>query len=162
MLKCINATFDCPYQSTMKITEYKDSYKDRCIEIFESNLPGFFADDEKRLFIDYLDKFGSENYYVVKKDSNIVACGGIYFDEKTNTAGLAWGMVHADFQSRGIGKEFTTYRIDLLKATFPGSKYEIETSQHTAAFYRKLGFVTDEVIIDGFGKGFDKYNMSMG
>jgi predicted GNAT family N-acyltransferase len=80
---------------------------------------------------------------------------------KTNSGGLAWGMVHADFQDRGIGKKFTTYRIDLLKTAYSGSKYEIETSQHTAAFYGELGFVTDEVIIDGFGKGFDKYNMSM-
>lgn len=145
----------------MEITDYKDSYKNSCIEIFESNLPVFFADDEKALFIEYLDKFAGENYYVVKKDGNIIACGGIYFDEKTNSGGLAWGMVHADFQGRGIGRKFTTYRIDLLKTAYPGSKYEIETSQHTTAFYRKLGFVTDEIIIDGFARGFDKYNMSI-
>lgn len=146
----------------MKIINYTKIFREDCIEIFRSNLPKFFAIEELQLFENFLEDDTEENYFVVKIDGQVVGCGGFFLDTRDNMAGLSWGMVHADYHGRGIGKAFTQYRIDLLKKTYPTLPYKIETSQHTAEFYKKNGFRTVDVVPDGFGKGIDKYTMIMG
>lgn len=146
----------------MKIINYTKIFREDCIEIFRSNLPKFFAIEELQLFENFLDNDTEENYFVVKIDGQVVGCGGFFLDTRDNMAGLSWGMVHADYHGKGIGKAFTQYRIDLLKKTYPTLPYKIETSQHTAEFYKKNGFRTVNIVPDGFGKGTDKYTMIMG
>ncbi|MCS4301024.1 GNAT family N-acetyltransferase [Chryseobacterium sp. BIGb0232] len=145
----------------MKIINYTKIFREDCIKIFKSNLPKFFAIEELPFFEDFLDQYTEENYFVVKMDGQVVACGGFFLDTKNNVAGLSWGMVHADYHGKGIGKALTQYRIDLLKKTYPSLPYKIETSQHTAEFYKKNGFKTVEIVPDGFSKGIDKYIMIM-
>lgn len=145
----------------MLIIKYKPIFRDRCIEIFNSNLPKFFAPEELQLFETFLDRDIKDNYYVVKHDDQVVACGGIFLEQETDEAGLSWGMVHSQYHQKGIGKWFTQYRIDLLMKLYPAKTYKVETSQHTAAFYEKNGFKTIEMIPDGFGKGIDKYTMKI-
>lgn len=147
--------------SSMNILKYTPAFREQCIAIFESNLPKYFAPEEKQLFIDWLDNGTAVGYYVVEINEQIIACGGIYLDQPNNEGGLSWGMVHAAWHKQGIGKQFAQHRIELLKATYPARVYRIETSQHTAPFYEKLGFKTAEIIKNGFGEGLDKYNMSL-
>jgi GNAT superfamily N-acetyltransferase len=122
----------------MLIEKYLPVLRAECIEIFKSNLPKFFAPEELQLFEDFLDHDIEDNYYVVKDDGQVLACGGIFLDEETEEAGLSWGMVHSGYHLKGIGKLFTKYRIDLLKKTYPTRNYKVDTSQHTAAFYEKM------------------------
>lgn len=145
----------------MKILKYTSAFKAQCLEIFKSNMPKFFAVEEEKLFIDFLDHDIEDNYYVVEKDGAIVACGGVFLDEDSDEAGLSWGMVHSGQHKTGIGKLLTEYRIELLKEVYPDKVYKVDTSQHTAGFYLKRGFKTVEVIPDGFAKGIDKYVMKM-
>lgn len=145
----------------MLIIKYTPVFREKCIEIFKSNLPKFFAPDELQLFEAFLDHDIEDNYYIVKDNGHILACGGIFLDKKTDEAGLSWGMVHAEHHLKGIGKLFTQYRIDLLKKLYPTKAYKLDTSQHTAVFYEKNGFNTVGIIPDGFGKGIDKYIMKM-
>lgn len=145
----------------MTILKYTPDFKQKCIAVFESNMPKFFAQEELQLFVDFLDHEIEDNYYVAELDGNIVACGGIFLDKVSDEAGLSWGMVHADQHKKGIGKAFTDYRINLLKKAYPDKVYKVDTSQHTAGFYLKRGFKTVEVIPDGFAKGLDKYVMKM-
>lgn len=145
----------------MLIIKYIPVFREKCIEIFKSNLPKFFAPDELQLFEAFLDHDIEDNYYIVKDNGHILACGGIFLDKKTDEAGLSWGMVHAEHHLKGIGKLFTQYRIDLLKKLYPTKAYKLDTSQHTAVFYEKNGFNTVGIIPDGFGKGIDKYIMKM-
>lgn len=145
----------------MLIEKYTPVLRAECLKIFKSNLPKFFAPEELQLFEDFLEHDIEDNYYVVKYDGQVLACGGIFLDEETDEAGLSWGMVHSGYHLKGIGKLFTEYRIDLLKSVYPTKTYKVDTSQHTAAFYEKNGFKTVDVVRDGFGKGIDKYIMKM-
>ncbi len=145
----------------MKIINYTKIFREDCIKIFKSNLPKYFALEELPFFESFLDQDTEENYFVVKMDGHVIGCGGFFLDTKNNMAGLSWGMVHADYHGKGIGKALTQYRIDLLKKTYPSLPYKIETSQHTAEFYKKNGFRTVEIVRDGFSKGIDKYTMIM-
>ncbi|MDR2238564.1 MAG: GNAT family N-acetyltransferase [Chryseobacterium sp.] len=145
----------------MEIIQYTRIFREDCIEIFRSNMPKFFAPEELPLFESFLDQYTEENYFVVKTEGKVIGCGGVFLDEKSNRAGLSWGMVHAAYHGKGIGKIFTQYRIDLLKKIYPALPYTIETSQHTAGFYQKNGFRTVEIVPDGFSTGIDKYIMIM-
>ncbi len=99
----------------MLIIKYIPDFREDCIGIFRSNLPKYFADEELEQFKNFLDHDIQENYYVVQSEGLIIGCGGIFLDQSNGEAGLSWGMVHADYHRRGIGKFFTQYRIDLLK-----------------------------------------------
>ncbi|MDR6783713.1 putative GNAT family N-acyltransferase [Pedobacter africanus] len=145
----------------MEILKYTPLFREKCIALFESNMPRFFAPEELPLFIDFLDNDIEDNYYVVEKNAEIVACGGIFLDRETDEAGLSWGMVHIAEHKNGIGKLLTVYRINLLKEIYPGKVYKVDTSQHTEGFYLKRGFQTIAVVPDGFAKGIDKYVMKM-
>ncbi|WP_034707822.1 GNAT family N-acetyltransferase [Chryseobacterium luteum] len=145
----------------MLIIKYKPEFRESCIEIFKSNLPKYFAEEELAQFENFLDDEIEENYYVIKIEGLTVGCGGIFLDKSNDAAGLSWGMVHADYHHKGIGKFFTQYRIDMLKKTYPNITFKIETSQHTAGFYEKRGFKTVDIVPDGFSNGIDKYTMEM-
>jgi len=145
----------------MNIVAYNPIFRDACIAIFESNMPTFFAPEEKALFTDWLDNHTATGYYVVEEDGGILACGGVAYSPAKQVAVLTWGMVHADHHRQGIGKLFTRYRLELLQKQHPGVVCRIETSQHTKMFYEGLGFVAKELVKDGFAKGLDKWEMEM-
>jgi GNAT superfamily N-acetyltransferase len=142
----------------MTILPYIPSFQSACLGIFESNKPKYFHEDERPLFINFLNRTAPEHYWIVRWNERMVACGGIYEDD-IDVAGLAWGMVHRDYQGKGIGREFTGFRIQKMREVFPGHRYKIDTSQHTRLFYEKLGFRISHVIKDGFGLGLDKIVM---
>lgn len=145
----------------MRVANYSSIYKEKCIDIFKSNAPTFFAPDELKIFENFLDHYSRDSYFVVIDKGELVGCGGIFLDHTTGEAGLSWGMVHAQMHNKGIGKFFTDYRIALLRNLNPGKTYKIETSQHTFQFYENRGFVTIGIILDGFGEVIDKYTMEL-
>ncbi|MEQ8359247.1 MAG: GNAT family N-acetyltransferase [Cytophagales bacterium] len=142
----------------MEITNYRFEYLNACLSIFDSNKPRYFHEDERPVFVNFLNNSPNELYFVLKIENRIVACGGIYEDD-IDIAGLSWGMVHRDFHHKGIGSFFTRYRIEKLKEIFPEHRYKIETSQHTFKFYLKMGFEMSHQVKDGFGLGLDKIVM---
>lgn len=143
----------------MNILPYTPAHREACLALFDSNRPKFFTEDERDKFINWLDHHTAENYYVMEHDGQIVACGGVYADG--NEAGLSWGMVHADLHGKGFGKAFTKYRVQKMQELFPGSVYTINTSQHTVAFYEKMGFRVKKFTKDGYEPGLDRYDMQI-
>lgn len=144
----------------MPIRTYIPEDKEACLQIFDSNYPKYFADHERQEFINWLDKSDREDYFVIEEeDKNIIACGGLFTDTKLKTVGLAWGMVQSKEQGKGYGKVLAAYRLQLMKKQFPRHDKIVNTSQHTYRFFEKLGFKVENIIPDGFGKGFDKYQM---
>lgn len=113
------------------------------------------------MFTDWLEHHTQQDYYVVEQEGRLIACGGIFYNASKNEGGLSWGMVHSRHHRQGLGKAFTLYRLRLLKSAYPGAAIRIETSQHTEAFYKKMGFRTEHIIPDGFASGLDKYLMTL-
>lgn len=144
------------------VHEYSDDDKESCLKIFESNVPKYFNNHEKLMFVEWLEKKDRDEYYVLVDNSRIIACGGLYYDDKKNEAGLAWGMVHQDFHKRGYGLTLTQFRLAKLGEKYPNIILKIETSQFTEEFYKKLGFKTESIVKDGFGAGLDNHCMKRG
>lgn len=145
--------------ASMNIRNFKKSDKASCMEIFESNCPKYFADHERPLFDKWLDDCNVDEYYILEKDAEIIACGGVFLDDRFEKAGLSWGMVNSAFHRQGIGREFTLFRLEKMKEHFPEAGRMLQTSQFTFGFYEKLGFVVKKITPNGFGGGFDKYHM---
>jgi predicted GNAT family N-acyltransferase len=141
---------------------YSPKYKADCLLVFKSNMPKYFLLEEYNDFNEWLDeKTLDDRYFVCLQDNQVVACGGYFYDDDRKKAGLSWGMVNAALHGTGIGTQLTAFRVQEMKETFPNSTYMIDTSQHTAPFYPKMGFVTQKVTPNGFGEGLDKHYMEI-
>jgi len=154
----------------MIVREYNNSDRQSCITIFQTNTPKFFDSSELADFENWLNgKDENRNSYknnryecfnVVVDNGLVIACGGFYVPVDQPRANMVWGMVHADYHGRGIGKELFSYRINQIKTLYPGYKITLDTTQHTHGFFKKLGFQIDGVQKDFYGKGLDRYDMS--
>lgn len=141
------------------IREYTIDDRRACIKIFDSNYPKYFAKHEKQEFIQWLDKKNRDSYSVIEQQKKIIACGGIYYDKQLDSVRMAWGMVHADYHAQGWGRRLTSYRLRQMDKLYANTAKSLATSQYTYQFYEKLGFVVKQIIANGYGGGFDKYEM---
>ncbi len=70
-------------------------------------------------------------------------------------------MVHGRHH-KGYGKQFTLYRLALLRETWPDvirSRSRLRGIRE--GFYAKMGFHTIKMDKDGFADGIDKYTMHL-
>jgi len=89
------------------IREYESSDKDACLIAFKSNVPLYFTVQEISEFERFLENFNAQlingeyfektYYYVIENRDQVIGCGGFGFNEKTNVATLACGLVNKDF-----------------------------------------------------------------
>ena len=141
------------------IREYSESDKTEVIKLLQLNTPEYFDPTEEIEFIDYLDN-KIQDYFVVLRNSKIVGAGGVNYFPDENTARISWDMIHPDYQGKGVGKELTQYRIDLIKTSAKNIEWiVVRTTQLTYKFYKKMGFVLDKIEKDFWAKGFDLYQM---
>jgi len=142
----------------MKIIEYKDTHKQDCMAIFESNTPKYLAVQEKADFERFLDsKAESRPYFVVLIGNTLVGCGGyvIY----NNQAGLSWGLVLGSKHNKRIGEALLQYRLNHIHQNKGKIPIKLDTSQHTEGFFKKYGFETIEIIENGYSLGLHKVLM---
>jgi hypothetical protein len=75
-----------------------------CEQLFDSNIPKFFAEEERVEFTEYLNRLPGP-YLVLEEDGEVVACGGWAASRTTpNEIILCWGMVSKDRAQGGSGK----------------------------------------------------------
>ncbi len=153
----------------MIIRPYQSSDRQSCLNIFKSNMPKFFAPKELPLFEKCLDNLEkgeplfknaiNERYFVAVISNNIVACGGYYILKNENRGNMVWGMVDKNFHKMGIGRQLLEYRIQEIKKLNPNNLVSLDTSQHSYAFFEKLGYKTTKITKDFYGIGLDRYDM---
>jgi N-acetylglutamate synthase-like GNAT family acetyltransferase len=130
------------------------------LEVFASNVPGYFTNDERAAFEDFLQDLPGP-YYVMEAEGSIVACGGYAIVADESRADLCWGMVRGDLHGVGMGRLLTEYRIDAARHVARVGHVCLNTSQHTQGFYERLGFTTESVTKDGFSPGLDRCDMRL-
>ncbi|GHB36282.1 acetyltransferase [Pseudovibrio japonicus] len=134
----------------MSIRKYQADDLDSCLEIFEGNAPKFFDPSERDDFRRYLETL-NDPYFVFEQDGKVVGAGG--YCQGPKEMGLAWGMVRCDLHGQGIGSALVRYRLERIAQDHPDQAVAIDTSQHTCAFYEKMGFETLSIKEDGYGPG---------
>lgn len=143
---------------TYHIRSYQSGDEDICIKIFNSNCPKFVGENERPLFIEWLER-KSYPYYVVERKNTVLACGG--YAVENGIADLTWGLVHRDYHRQGIGSRLTRFRIDKIYEQYRNINIRIETSQHTELFYQKFGFIRMNYEKNGFAQGIDRIEMQL-
>jgi N-acetylglutamate synthase-like GNAT family acetyltransferase len=143
-------------------------YKEALLEIFKSNMPLYFADEELPLFSTFLDSDAANRgpYSIVFKNDIIVGCGGIALNQPTKYTNephviMTWGMVHNRNHKEGLGKVLLLHRIKQAKEIYHGIKIALGTTQHTFEFFEKYGFKTVAYEKDHWGKNLDLYQMEL-
>lgn len=133
-------------------TEY-----DAVIAIFQSNTPQFFAPSELDDFTRFLRAPDSELLVATSTAGTVVGFGAAY-RRSDSEGGLAWGMVHRTWHRHGVGRALLEARIAMLWAQSV-TQIRVHTSQHSAGFFARCGFVTVAVEPDGFAPGIDQVTM---
>ncbi|KTB82340.1 GNAT family N-acetyltransferase [Pseudomonas syringae] len=134
--------------------------RERCLDIFDTNVPRYFDPVEREQFASFL-MAPLGHYFVVARDGEIVACGGYLVLSDPSVAELTWGMVDSNCHGSGLGRFLTEARLDLMKALPGVTRAYINTSQHVQGFYSNLGFVAVSVEVDGHGCGIDSVKMEL-
>ncbi|MES2762018.1 MAG: GNAT family N-acetyltransferase [Bacteroidota bacterium] len=149
------------------IKPYLPQYKKTLLEIFKSNMPLYFAQEELPLFDAFLDRDLERGpYYIIFNNDVIVGCGGIALNQPTKYTNephviMTWGMVDNKHHKEGLGKLLLLHRIEQAKEIYPGIKIALGTTQHTFEFFEKYGFKTVCYEKDHWAKGLDLYQMEL-
>jgi N-acetylglutamate synthase-like GNAT family acetyltransferase len=150
------------------IKAYLPEYKDCLLQIFESNMPLYFAEEELQLFFNFLDRDALQRgpYSVIFNDNTIVGCGGIALNQPSKYTNelhviMTWGMIDNKFHKNGFGKELLLFRIKQAKELYPEVKIALGTTQYTFPFFEKYGFKTVAYEKDHWAKGLDLYQMEL-
>lgn len=148
----------------MSIRPFTPEDRDACLALFDSNVPEFFAPEERADFMSWLgrpfDPGESGEYYVLEDGGRVVACGGVWLGPGNGeaAAGLSWGMVARDAQRRGYGSALLHFRLERLRA-LGAADVHLDTSQHSAPFFARFGFREVRRVPGGYGPGLDRVDM---
>lgn len=129
-----------------------------CLTIFDTNVPTFFAPDERDGFASFLDQ-GGKYLVLCDTDGAIVGCGGVRVRADGQTAILRWGMIRAALHRRGLGRSLTLERLRQVSASTEIVRVVLYTTGQTAGFYRTLGFRDVAILPDHYGPGLDQHAM---
>jgi GNAT superfamily N-acetyltransferase len=142
----------------VRVRPYTSADRANCLAVFDSNVPSSFTAPERPSFAAFLDELPGP-YFVFENDhGDVVACGGYALVDGVK-ADLCWGMVKLDHQGLGLGRVMSEHRLKQIRAHPGVREVRMNTSQHTRAFYERLGFVTVTVTPDGFAPGLDRCDM---
>lgn len=143
----------------LEVWDYSPDDRSACLAIFDSNVPGSFLSEERELFAAFLDDLPGPYFVLADEAGDVVACGGYAISPGTTTADLCWGMVTSDRQGTGLGQSLVEIRLARIGADSSATDAALKTSQHTRAFYEKLGFTTTRVVPNGIAPGMDTCEM---
>jgi hypothetical protein len=132
------------------------------LALFDSNVPRFFAVQERQDFIDFIDDLPGPYFVLEDTAGAALGCGGYAAaDGDPSVAVLCWGMVRGDRHRGGLGTHLLTARLDRIAADPAYRSVAIETSQHSCGFFARHGFVQTRLVPDGFVPGIDLVEMSL-
>lgn len=145
----------------MNIRAYTAADAAACLELFDGNTPPFFAPHERVEFAQWL--VAPDGVYLVgERDGQVVACGGYAILAPRPVAVLTWGMVARALHGQGLGRQLLEHRVAAIRRDGRAEAIVLQTSQHSAPFFARAGFVTEKVTPDGFGPRIDRHDMRLG
>ena len=144
----------------MKIIPYADKYLSGLIQVFESNVPKYFAQHEQADFLEYLGN-NKATYFVAIRNDVVIGGGGYHFINQ-NKGRLSWDFIAPAYQKNGYGSELIEFCLHQLYVQPKLEIVEVWTSQHSQGFYKKLGFKKIESRMDYWSQGLHLVVMYMG
>lgn len=141
------------------VRAYQASDFEACLAAFLTNVPTYFAESEVAEFTHFLASHDVP-YLVAEVEGRIVGCGGWAVDSP-GAGRLCWGLVHRDCHRLSIGSVLLVARIEALFADEDIAEVGIDTSQLSAGFFERFGFVSRAVVQDGLAPGLHLVSMQL-
>lgn len=139
---------------------YRPTDEAACLDIFTSNIPEYFSEEEREDFIDFLHRLPGRYGVVVDAEERVVACGGVAASRSDpRGADLTWGMVHHRLHKHGVGRALTQGRLDWVNEMPDVAVVYLNTAHLTEGFYEKFGFRTVKRILNGYREGLHRCDM---
>ena len=129
-------------------------------KIFSLNVPKYFDKKELDDFKKYFNSKNLESHFIIESQGNVVGGGG-YAYENMKTARICWLFIDPDYHGLGFGKKLVNYCIKILKNNRRLNVIEVETSNLTYKFYKKLNFKIDYIKKDYWPNNDDLYFMKI-
>ncbi|MFG6085652.1 GNAT family N-acetyltransferase [Stenotrophomonas indicatrix] len=143
----------------MNLRLYRPTDITVCLSIFDSNVPPYFAPQERGDFERFLHEHAAQcAFQVIEIEGRVVACGGLW-NGGEGSASFCWGMVERGRHRQGLGRALAVARLHQAAADPSVQRITLSTSQHTQGFYAGLGFQVVRVVADGHGAGIDAVEM---
>lgn len=138
---------------------FVDADLEACVALCAANSPEHMLPHEVEELREFLVEkpYAPAPYFVVEAEGVIVACGGVATEGAE--LHLCWGLVHPDWQRRGLGTRLVEHRLDWARGRAGLEVARLCTSQRTRAFYERFGFKSTRFTPDGFGPGLDRHDM---
>lgn len=133
--------------------DYSLADRPTCLALFDSNVPASFTVAERSDFERFLGNLPGTYIVLTDESGSAVACGGYAVNLGTSCADLCWGMVRRDRQREGIGRLLTELRLQRIQADSGVTEVVLRTSQVTAPFYERQGFVIEASRLNGIAPG---------
>ena len=145
----------------LTIRLYDPADRAACLQIFDSNVPRYFRDEERTAFCTFLDELPGPYFVLLEDHHTLVGCGGYALRPEAGVADLCWGMVRQDRHGNGLGRALAEARLEAIVKDPRANAVALNTSQHTVPFYERVGFRTINVLKDGYAPGLDRCDMRM-
>lgn len=152
-------------QFQTNLRKYNPSDRNACMEVFKTNVPNYFTQEEtgdfERFLIRLEDPTVSDNppYYVLELNNEIIGCGGFGEKEGMDAITFIWGMVRNEHHKKGFGEQLLLFRLAEIKIQFPNRKVILDTTQFSFSFFEKYGFKTVKITENSYGEGMHRYDM---
>jgi RimJ/RimL family protein N-acetyltransferase len=144
----------------MQLRSYTPADKEACLSLLDSNTPTFFAPHERDEFDIFLGNPGDRYWVVEDETGTIIGCSGYWIIDDTHVAIITWTMVARSWHGRGVGRWLLLTCLDHLCRIPAVQAVRLETSQHVAGFYERVGdFRMQEIVENGFAPGLHKIHM---
>ncbi len=122
---------------------------------------GYFTEGERAEFVQFLDELPGPYLVLETGSGEVVGCGGYAFRDDGKTVDLCWGMVTRSRHREGLGRVLTEERLRRIEKEPAARSVLLSTSQLTAGFYERMGFVLEAHVPDGYGPGIDRCDMRL-
>ncbi len=138
---------------SLALRPYAEADRSAVLELFDANVPSYFAPDERGWLEDSLDDLEGPAF-VVTVDGAAAAFGGYEIWDYYDKALLCWGMAHPSFHGRGLGRWLLAERLALIAEETPPTRWvTVDTSPKVAPFFLSQGFETASVWPHGYRAG---------
>lgn len=121
----------------MTFRRFKPSDLPHCFALYTLNQPGRLPAQDTT----FQPVLREQTAYtlVAKQDGKIIATGSIQYIS-SGVATLCYGLIHPEFQSRGIGTALVLARLALLRPSQPHYRILIFAVEKSIGFYLRFGF----------------------
>jgi ribosomal-protein-alanine N-acetyltransferase len=139
---------------------YTSNMRQRCIEIFRSNVPKFFLEHEVADYARFLDNIAPNNYWCAFDGEIIVGAGGIWV-RSDGIGRLVFGIVRRDLHLKGYGRQLVNFRLKKLAEQPNLEIVQLDTSQHNPGFFKRFGFRELSAVENKYGPGLHSHAMEL-